>query len=292
VLEVTNRMVYSELPPKTTARKKVRVPDITAAKGARKLTSLTCYDATFARLLERTTLDFVLVGDSLGNVIQGRNSTLNVTVEDIAYHVRCVAAALRTPLLVADMPFCAAGFDAPATYRNAETLMRAGAEAVKIEGATPALCAQIQTLTALGIPVMGHVGLTPQSVHALGGHKVQGKTDAARIRLVDEAKRLEDAGVFAIVLELVTPEVAVDVTAAVHVPTVGIGAGAGCDGQILVLHDMLGLNKDFRPKFLKHFASLEDLVVEAVGEYCREVADSTFPTDGRGHDEPRRQTES
>jgi hypothetical protein len=132
---------------------------------------------------------------------------------------------------------------------------------------------------SLGIPVMGHVGLTPQSVHALGGHKIQGKTDAARIRLVDEAKRLEDAGVFAIVLELVTPEVAVEVTAAVHVPTVGIGAGTGCDGQILVLQDMLGLNKDFRPKFLKHFASLEDMVVDAVVEYCREVADTTFPSE-------------
>lgn len=276
--EVTNAMVYSASTPQTTARKKVRVPEITAAKGVRKLTSLTCYDATFARLLERTPLDFVLVGDSLGNVIQGQQSTLGVTVDDVAYHVRCVAAALRTPVLVADMPFCSAGFDASATYRNAETLMRAGAEAVKIEGATSSLCSQIQTLTSLGVPVMGHVGLTPQSVHALGGHRVQGKSDAARIRLLDEAKRLEDAGVFAIVLELVTPDVARAVTEAVHVPTVGIGAGTGCDGQILVLQDMLGLNKDFRPKFLKHFASLEDTVVDAVRGYCQEVQDGVFPS--------------
>jgi len=192
--------------------------------------------------------------------------------------VRCVAAALRTPVLVADMPFASAGFDANATYRNAETLMRVGAEAVKIEGATASLCAQIQTLTSLGIPVMGHIGLTPQSVHALGGHKIQGKSDAARHRLVEEAKRLEDAGAFAIVLELVTPEVAAEVTAAVQVPTVGIGAGTGCDGQILVLHDMLGLSKDFRPKFLKHFAELEDVVLQAVQAYCQEVEAGAFPS--------------
>jgi 3-methyl-2-oxobutanoate hydroxymethyltransferase len=271
-------MVYSDFAHKTTTlRKKVRVPDITALKGHRKISSLTCYDAAFARLLEQTPLDFVLVGDSLGNVIQGRSGTIGVTVEDIAYHVRCVAAALRTPVLVADMPFCAAGFDASSTYRNAEILMRAGAEAVKIEGATLALCEQIRTLTSLGIPVMGHIGLTPQSVHALGGHKIQGKTDAARARLVEEALRLQEAGVFALVLELVTPEVAREVTAAIGIPTVGIGAGTDCDGQILVLHDMLGLNKDFKPKFLKHFASLEGVVIDAVAAFCREVEDGAYP---------------
>lgn len=270
-------MVYSETAPKANARRKVRVPDITALKGVRKVASLTCYDATFARLLERTPLDFVLVGDSLGNVIQGRNGTIGVTVDDVAYHTRCVAAALRTPVLVADMPFAAAGFDAHATYRNAEILMRAGAEAVKIEGAWPGLCEQIHTLTELGIPVMGHVGLTPQSVHALGGHKIQGKDEAARARLVEEARRLEQAGVFAIVLELVTSAVAAEVTASVRVPTVGIGAGQGCDGQILVLQDMLGLNKDFKPKFLRHFAVLEDAVLEAVETYCRDVVAGAFP---------------
>jgi 3-methyl-2-oxobutanoate hydroxymethyltransferase len=274
-------MVYSDTAPRAASRKKVRVPDLTALKGVRRITSLTCYDATFARLLERAPLDFVLVGDSLGNVVQGRGSTIGVTVEDVAYHTRCVAAALRTPLLVADMPFAAAGFDAHATYRNAEALMRAGAEAVKIEGATPALCEQILTLTSLGVPVMGHVGLTPQSVHALGGHRIQGKSDAARARIVEEALRLQEAGAFAIVLELVTPEVAIDVTAAVRIPTIGIGAGTGCDGQILVLQDMLGLNKDFRPKFLKHFASLEDVVVGAVENYCREVDEGAFPGSGK-----------
>jgi 3-methyl-2-oxobutanoate hydroxymethyltransferase len=271
-------MVYSENSPKAPPRKKVRIPDLMARKGARPITSLTCYDATFARLLEQTPLDFVLVGDSLGNVIQGRSNTIGVTVEDMAYHTRCVASVLRTPILVADMPFAAAGFDAAQTFRNAETLMRAGAEAVKIEGAAPELCAHIHTLTSLGIPVMGHIGLTPQSVHALGGHRTQGKTQAAKERLIAEALALQQAGVFALVLELVVPEVAKAVTAAVQIPTIGIGCGQECDGQILVLHDMLGLNQDFRPKFLKHFASLENVVIGAVETYCREVEGHVFPS--------------
>jgi len=270
-------MVYSENAAKTTPRRKVRVTDILAAKGVRRLATLTCYDATFARLLEKTPLDLVLVGDSLGHVIQGFSTTLGVTVADIAYHTRCVAAALKTPLLVADMPFCAAGLNAHETYRNAEALMRAGAEAVKIEGATPALCEQISVLTHAGIPVCGHIGLTPQSVHAIGGYKTQGKTEHARARLLEEGRRLEDAGVFALVLELVTPEVARDVTAELRIPTIGIGAGPECDGQILVLQDMLGMNLDFQPKFLKHYAMLENTVTDAVQAYCREVEAREFP---------------
>lgn len=263
--------------PQTPARKKVRVPDLLALKGVRRISSITCYDATFARLLEKTPLDFVLVGDSLGHVMQGGQSTLGVTVEHVAYHTRCVSSTLRTPLLVADMPFASAGLNSAKTFEYAEILMRAGAEAVKIEGASPEICSQIDTLTRHGIPVLGHLGLIPQSVHAIGGYRVQGKTDEARQRLLEEAHALEKAGCFGIVLELVTPATALEVTAAVNIPTIGIGAGGGCDGQILVLQDMLGMNLDFKPKFLKHFAMLETQVIGAVTSYCQEVGDGSFP---------------
>jgi 3-methyl-2-oxobutanoate hydroxymethyltransferase len=266
-------MVYSG----TNTRKKVRVTDVLKFKNQKKISSITCYDASFARLIEMTSIDFVLVGDSLGHVMQGKKSTLDVTVADVAYHVRCVASALKTPLLVADMPFASAGFENTRVFHDAEILMRAGAEAVKIEGASRTVCSQIAQLTEHGIPVMGHVGLTPQSVHALGGYKIQGKNEAAALRLLEETKRLQDAGVFCVVLELVVESVARRVTDSLTIPTVGIGAGQGCDGQILVLQDMLGMNTSFKPKFLRHFASLEQNVVDAVNNYCKEVESETFP---------------
>ena len=275
-------MVYSKntgtAPNATPPRKKVRVPDILALKGKRPIASITCYDATFARLLEMTEIDFVLVGDSLGHVMQGQSSTLGVTVEHIAYHTKCVAQALKTPLLVADMPFCSAGLNDSETFKNAEALMRSGAEAVKIEGASPEICHQISRLTRHGIPVMGHVGLTPQSVHAIGGYRVQGKDSAARERLLQETKALENAGCFAVVLELVTAETSAEITAQLHIPTIGIGAGVHCDGQILVLQDMLGMNLEFAPKFLKHFAVVQETVTQAVNSYCKEVCAKSFPT--------------
>ena len=274
-------MVYSNNPapvPSAPHRKKVRVPDLLALKGKRTIASITCYDSTFARLLEMTEIDFVLVGDSLGHVMQGQTSTLGVTIEHVAYHTRCVAQTLKTPLLVSDMPFCSAGLNDLETFKNAEILMRAGAEAVKIEGASPEICAQISRLTRHGIPVMGHAGLTPQSVHAIGGYKVQGKDLAAKERLVNEVKSLEDAGCFAVVIELVTPDTSAELTRLLHIPTIGIGAGAQCDGQILVLQDMLGMNLDFAPKFLKHFAQLQATVSNAVNTYCQEVVAKTFPS--------------
>jgi 3-methyl-2-oxobutanoate hydroxymethyltransferase len=270
-------MVYSSDEKKPTQRKKVRVPDLLALKGKRLITSLTCYDATFARILEKTPLDFVLIGDSLGHVMQGQSSTLGVTVADVAYHTRCVAAALKTPLIVADMPFASAGLDSKSTFQNAEALIRAGAEAVKIEGCTEEICSQISMLTRHGIPVLGHIGLIPQSVHALGGYRVQGKNEEAKKRLLEEAQRLQDAGCFGIVLELVTSDVAAAVTSSIKIPTIGIGAGTGCDGQILVLQDMLGMNLEFRPKFLKHFAELENVISSAVSLYCSEVESRKFP---------------
>ena len=258
-------------------RKKRRVTDVLNRKGGQPLTALTCYDAAYARILEKTDLDLILVGDSLGHVIQGLDSTLGVTIDDVAYHTRCVARSLKTPLLVSDLPFGSAGFSDERLFADAEKLMRSGAEAVKIEGASEAVCRQIRRLVDQGVPVVGHIGLIPQSVHALGGYKVQGRDEKAQQRLVTEALRLEAAGCFSIVLELVNETAAQAVTAAVQIPTIGIGSGNQCDGQILVLHDMLGLNAEFKPKFLKHFAQLEELVVKAVADYCSEVSDRAFP---------------
>jgi 3-methyl-2-oxobutanoate hydroxymethyltransferase len=270
-------MVYGTNQTAVSPRKKVRVTDVLNMKNQKKISSITCYDASFARLIEMSQMDFVLVGDSLGHVIQGHKSTLGVTIEDVAYHTRCVASALKTPLLVADMPFGSVGFDDIRTFKDAETLIRSGAEAVKIEGASAKICAQIKTLTENGIPVMGHVGLTPQSVHALGGYKVQGKNTEAQARLMEETLRLQEAGVFCIVFELVIEELANKLTKSLKVPSVGIGAGAGCDGQILVLQDMLGMNSDFKPKFLKHFAELEGVIVKSINDYCDQVCGGAFP---------------
>lgn len=262
-------------------RKKIRVPDLRARKTngntAPLITSLTCYDATFARLLEHTSVDLVLVGDSLGHVVQGRSSTIGVTIDDIAYHVRCVASRLKTPLLVADVPFGSVGFSDDVTYQHAQKLMTAGAEAVKIEGATDEVLRQISCLVRHGIPVLGHIGLMPQSVNTVGGYRVQGKSISDQERLKAEAHALEKAGCFGIVLELVDPQSAAAVTKSVGIPTIGIGSGHDCDGQVLVLHDMLGLNLDFAPKFLKHFAELEKNVVDAVTNYCNEVSTRTYP---------------
>lgn len=270
-------MSYAANSEQSGQRKKRRVTDIVARKGGKPLTALTCYDATFARLLEKTELDLVLVGDSLGHVMQGGDSTLGVTVDDIAYHTRCVARALKTPLLVADVPFGSAGFSDERLFADAEKLMRSGAEALKIEGASVEICHQISRLTQNGIPVMGHIGLIPQSVHALGGYRIQGRSNEAQNRLLSEVQRLVEAGCFSVVLELIDESTAAAVTQACRVPTIGIGSGQSCDGQILVLQDMLGLNLDFKPKFLKHFAELENAVVGAISSYCREVNSRSFP---------------
>jgi 3-methyl-2-oxobutanoate hydroxymethyltransferase len=270
-------MVYSDtnITGAATKRKKVRIHDlIEMKKNLHKISSITCYDASFARIVEMTNIDFVLVGDSLGNVIQGKNSTLSVTLDEIAYHVRCVRQSIKTPLLVADMPFLTSGINRHETMHNAGVLMRTGAEAVKMEGATPEICDQIHFLTSNGIPVMGHIGLMPQSVHALGGYRIQGKNENDKKRLLKEAKDLQEAGCFSIVLELTIPSVANEITKFLQIPTIGIGSGNHCDGNILVLQDMLGMNKQFKPKFLKHFLELEDSIKNALNEYCNEVTEA------------------
>lgn len=259
---------------KNTTKKKIRTTHfIEFKKQKKRISALTCYDSTFARLLENTPLTCVLVGDSLGQVIQGQTNTLGVTVDAVAYHVRCVASRLKTPLLIADMPFNTSLTSLKTLDRQARSLVQAGAEAVKIEGATPEILKGISFLVRHGIPVMGHLGLLPQSVHAVGGYKTQGKTLHQQDRLLQEAKRLEEAGCFAVVLELVEPALAAQLTESLTIPTIGIGCGNNCDGNILVLQDMLGMDSSFHPKFLKHFANLEAQVGEAVHSYCQAVQD-------------------
>jgi 3-methyl-2-oxobutanoate hydroxymethyltransferase len=254
----------------------VTAPDFAQAKarGAR-LTMLTAYDYTMARLLDAAGVDALLVGDSLGMVVQGQDHCLAVTLDEMIYHVRCVARGVRRSLLVADMPFMTYQVSPPQALENAGRLVKeGGAHAVKLEGGVRQAAA-IAAVTGADIPVMGHIGLTPQSVRQLGGFRVQ--RDEAK--LLEDARAIEQAGAFAVVVECVPAKLARKITAAVKIPTIGIGAGAGCDGQILVAHDMLGLFDDFRPRFVKNFASLGLEVRRAAEAYCREVRDGTFPGD-------------
>ncbi len=249
-----------------------------------KIVAVTCYDATFARLVDGAGVDVVLVGDSLGNVIQGQGSTLPVTLDDILYHTRAVARGLQRAHLVADMPFMTYWSAEVALPNAGRLLAEGGAHAVKLEGGAE-VAGVVARLVAAGIPVMGHIGLTPQSVHALGGHRVQGRGATARARLLRDARALQDAGCYALVLEGIPRRLAAEISAALQIPTIGIGAGEGCDGQILVLYDMLGLNPGFNPKFLKLFANLGDEVARAVGAYRDEVRAGSFPAPEHGYEE-------
>lgn len=242
-----------------------------------KLTMVTCYDFTFARLVQRADLDMILIGDSLGNVVQGHDTTLPVEVEDIIYHSRAVARGNGTALIIADMPFLSYQASDDDGVRNAGRLLKeGGAQAVKVEGGAY-LAPMVERMVRAGIPVCGHLGLTPQSVHAFGGFHVQARSTEAADRLVEDAIALQNAGAFMIVLEMVPAELARRVTQALQIPTIGIGAGPHTSGQVLVIYDLLGLNKDFRPKFLKHFADLETTVVDALSGYRDEVQAGTYP---------------
>jgi len=234
---------------------------------------LTAYDATMARLLDAAGVDGLLVGDSLGMVVQGNEHSLGVTLDEVIYHTRLVRRGARRSLLIADMPFMSFQISPQQALENAGRLVKeGGAQGVKLEGGVRSAAA-IAAITGADIPVMGHVGLTPQSVHRFGGFRVQ--RDEAK--LIEDAVATERAGAFALVVECVPAEVAQRVTAAVQIPTIGIGAGAGCDGQILVTHDLLGLFDDFRPRFVKQYADLGRDIVRAAAEYCREVREGTFP---------------
>ncbi|MBU0622922.1 MAG: 3-methyl-2-oxobutanoate hydroxymethyltransferase [Gammaproteobacteria bacterium] len=241
-----------------------------------KIAVLTCYDASFATLLENNGVDVLLVGDSLGMVVQGRESTLPVTIEQMAYHTACVAAGAQQAFIVADMPFGTSQFSARETFAHAVQLMQAGAEMVKLEGGAE-MAETVAFLTSRGIPVCAHIGLTPQSVNQLGGYKVQGKTDAAAKKLLQDAKALQDAGAGMIVLEAIPATLGAQVTKQLHIPTIGIGAGAACSGQVLVVYDMLGIYPGRKARFVKDFMQGAGSVAQAVANYVAEVKSGKFP---------------
>ncbi|MBM4304034.1 MAG: 3-methyl-2-oxobutanoate hydroxymethyltransferase [Deltaproteobacteria bacterium] len=246
------------------------------SEGFSPLVAVTAYDYTFAKLIDGL-VDIVLVGDSLGMVVQGQPNTLTVTLDEMVYHSKCVAAGLSNAHLVVDMPFMSYQINLESALKNAGRLLSEGkAHAVKMEGGV-SIASTITRMVEIGIPVMGHIGLTPQSVHALGGYRVQGKSDSARESIIQDAIALEDAGVYSIVLEGIPLELAQAITERVKVPTIGIGAGPHCDGQILVLQDFLGLNTDFQPKFVKQFARLAEQTRAAVSTYASEVKQKSFP---------------
>lgn len=246
-----------------------------ALEGSR-IAMLTCYDASFAAVLEEAGVDSLLIGDSLGNVLQGHESTLPVTLRDMVYHTACVARGSKRAFIVADMPFGSFQVSPQEALRNAAELMAAGTQMVKIEGGRPML-ETIEFLTDRGIPVCGHLGLTPQSVHQLGGYRVQGKGETEGQRLLKEAKQLEQAGAGMIVLEAIPAALAHDVTAALTIPTIGIGAGADCSGQVLVLHDMLDVYPGKKAKFVKNFMRPAGSIQGAAELYVKEVKARTFP---------------
>lgn len=252
-------------------------------KTQEKITCLTAYDYPTARLLDEAGVDVLLVGDSLGMVALGYDSTLPVTMEDMLHHTRAVRRGTRRALLVADMPYGSYHADTAESVRNAMRFVKeAGAEAVKVEGGERRL-ELIVRLTEAEIPVMGHVGLTPQSLNALGGFKVQGKTADAAEQLLRDARAVESAGAFAVVLEAVPRELAAQITRELRIPTIGIGAGPDCDGQILVLHDLVGLTFARTPKFARQYAKVGEMIAEAAREYCDDVRSGTFPSDGESY---------
>jgi 3-methyl-2-oxobutanoate hydroxymethyltransferase len=242
-----------------------------------KIAMLTAYDAAFARLLDGAGADILLVGDSLGMVVQGLDTTLPVTLEEIVYHTRMVVRGAQRALVVADMPFGSYQVSTEEAVRSAVRLVKdGGAHAVKLEGGARVAQA-IAAIVAADVPVMGHVGLTPQSVHAMGGYRVQGRTDAGRARVLADAVAVQEAGAFAVVLEGMPADLAREITHTLAIPTIGIGAGVDCDGQVLVMHDMLGLNDASTPSFVKRYASLGLLAGQAARAFAEEVVDGKFP---------------
>ncbi|NUP14317.1 MAG: 3-methyl-2-oxobutanoate hydroxymethyltransferase [Polyangiaceae bacterium] len=272
-------------------RPKVTVPAIRARKvdrtlphspnaqhaDVRPIAMITAYDFTMARLLDEGGADILLVGDSLGMVVQGHDNTLGVTVEEICYHGRAVARGAKSAHVVGDMPFMSFQVSPVAALENAGKMMKDGGfESIKLEGGVE-YAEHVHRIVRAGIPVMGHVGLLPQSVHAMGGFKVQGKREDDARRVLRDAKALEDAGAYAIVLEAIPPDLAAQITESINIPTIGIGAGAGCDGQVLVCYDLLGMYKDLSPKFAKRFGEIGDAVVGATQAYVEAVATRSFP---------------
>ncbi len=260
-------------------------PQVRARKvrsGADPLVMVTAYDAPSARMASEAGIDIILVGDSVAMVVLGYDDTLQVSVDDMAHHTAAVARAKPSSLIVADLPWMSYHLGIDETVRNSAALIRAGAQAVKLEGGAKRV-AHIEAIVDAEIPVMGHIGLTPQSMHQMGGFKVQGKTSEAALGLVADAKALAAAGCFAIVLEGIPDNVAALVTSSVDVPTIGIGAGSGCDGQVLVFHDVLGIEDRITPKFVRRYADLKTAGVEGLSAYAADVRQGAFPSDGESY---------
>ncbi len=264
--------------PQTAAPKPVKVTDLRRMKAeGQRIVMTTCYDTLFARLLDESGVDLLLVGDSVAEVLNGAGSTLAATLDQMIYHATAVCRGARRALVVCDLPFLSYHISVPSAVANAgRVLQETGCTAVKLEGRRERV-ETIRCLVETGIPVMGHLGLTPQSIHIFGGHRVQGRDEAAAQRLEEDAQRLQTAGAFALVLELVPAPLAARIATQLEIPVIGIGAGPGCDGQVLVLHDLLGLTESFRPRFVKRYATLSDEVRRAAREYAAEVRDGSFP---------------
>ncbi len=248
----------------------------------KKLIVVTAYDALFTRIVEQAGIEAILVGDSLGVVVQGKATTLSVTMDDMLYHTKIVAGAAQRALVIGDMPFMSYQAGHEDALRNAGRFLQTGAQAIKLEGGA-VVVDRVAAMTSIGIPVMGHLGMTPQSVHRYGGYKVQGKESDHALALLNDAKALEAAGAFAIVLEAIPAELAKTITEQVAIPTIGIGAGPHCDGQVLVLYDLLGLFDDFVPKFVKPYAHLKADALQALRRYKEEVEEGKFPSDSESY---------
>ena len=258
--------------------KKVTINTLRKMKQAgERISMLTAYDATFARLFDRSGVEILLVGDSLGMVVQGHDSTLPVTMDQMVYHCAAVSRATEHAHVVGDLPFGSYQAGADEAVKNAMRLVaEGGAEAVKLEGGAE-YADLVRRIARAGVPVMGHIGLTPQSVHKLGGYVVQGRTEGKAQKLIADARALEEAGCYAIILEMMPADLAAEITASVEIPVIGIGAGAGCDGQVLVCYDLLGMNPDFSPKFVKKYLDLGVLIRDAAERYRDEVKQGAFP---------------
>ena len=262
---------------------KITIQDFLKKKSeGRKITMLTAYDYPFAQIVDEAGIDGIIVGDSLGMVVQGLENTLPVTMDEMIYHTKMVSRAVKNALVIGDMPFMSYQTGIEDAVRNAGRFLKeAGAAAVKLEGGAEVV-EQIRAMTRSEIPVMAHIGLTPQAIHRMGGYKVQGKTEESAKRLIEEAQMVEDAGAFAVLLEGIPMKLAKKITRELFVPTIGIGAGPFCDGQVLVLHDVIGLFERFVPKFVKRYANLKDEARKAIRTYREEVEKGEFPSEEQG----------
>ncbi len=260
-------------------KKKLTIPDITNRKNGTPLSVLTAYDYPWARAVDAAGIDIILVGDSLGMVVLGYTDTVSVTMEEMIHHTRAVVRGVEHALVVTDMPFGSYNSSIPAAISNATRILKeGGADAVKLEGGV-GMATTVAAIVNAGIPVQGHIGLTPQTATSLGGFKVQGKNAQAAKQLIEDAKALESAGCFSVVLEAIPAPLAERITSEVGIPTIGIGAGPGCDGQVLVLHDLIGMFDRFTPKFVKQYARINEVAAAALVQYKTEVEQRIFPTE-------------